>query len=237
MTCQETVQQLDAHLDRELSSREEAAVRAHLEACASCASYLATLRRLRRVLENSFAVTSGSASSSGFRALWERIVADDGTAPVSPSRAMTGLARGRLRVGRAPVLAGALAAGLALSVWFSIGREPAQPVASGPNRDLLSRGEPEIDRALVRAETREVVAQAPRPVEQAAVRVSPKAAAAAPRAKGEEAVAVGSDLEPPPDLLRRAELFLDYPIVRRLEELEHFDEVMAQGRDGRDRRG
>ena len=41
-----------------------------------------------------------------------------------------------------------------------------------------------------------------------------------------EAVAV-NELDPPRELLERPDMFLNYPIVRKLEELRHLDAVLA----------
>ncbi|HEY8518022.1 MAG TPA: zf-HC2 domain-containing protein [Candidatus Binatia bacterium] len=42
-----------------------------------------------------------------------------------------------------------------------------------------------------------------------------------------EAVALG-EADPPRDLLERPDLFLDFPIVRKLDELQHLDAVLAE---------
>jgi hypothetical protein len=104
----------------------------------------------------------------------------------------------------------AAAAALAL-VWYS-SISPNAPDAPG-----ASRGGADVARAP-QAEP------APRP--DAVARVEREAPADAPaEAPVEHAKAELAPEDLPPELLEHPELFLRLPVVRRLEKLEHFEEV------------
>jgi anti-sigma factor (TIGR02949 family) len=63
-SCEETFRRLDEYLDRQLSAAEERMVRAHLEACASCAAefvFEASVIRAVREKVSRIAVPSGLA--------------------------------------------------------------------------------------------------------------------------------------------------------------------------------
>jgi anti-sigma factor RsiW len=85
------------------------------------------------------------------------------------------------------------------------------------------------------------VEPSPRPAERAAAPAAPVAAPAANVANAKpaappaaEQVAEAPELAPedlPPELLEHPELFLRLPVVRRLEKLEHFDEVRQMQQD------
>jgi hypothetical protein len=48
---------------------------------------------------------------------------------------------------------------------------------------------------------------------------------------GDEAAVVANEIDPPRELLERPELFLNYPIVRKLDELQHLESVLADSPD------
>ncbi len=160
MTCEETLEWLDAYLDGEVAGERRAALEAHLPSCPGCAAELRQLGRLHGLLDQEL-----GAATVGGRASFERLWARCASLDRPPARRIG--RRGWRRVA-VPVAAGALAAGAALAVSWWLG---AGPVA-GP---------------------------------------------AEPRLAGVEA---------PADLRRRAELFVDYAIVRHLDELEHLDLVL-----------
>jgi anti-sigma factor RsiW len=234
MTCQETEEQLAAHLDGELSQSEAAAVAEHLASCTACAAERATIGRVRRAVEAGLAAVTPRSGGDGFGALWERIEAEGGEAGTQPVlRALPG-GGARRRVRWTRVLAGGLAAVLALGLWWSSAPEPSSRVASLPAAGRPA-AVPEVAR---RDATAQAAPPAARPEEAKPVAVArAKPETAAPRRS--EVVANVSDhaRDAPPDLRRRAELFLEYPIVRRLEEFEHFDEVMVLSKGERGRRG
>lgn len=178
MSCEETLEWLDAYVDAEVTPERRSALEAHLGSCAACTAELGQLRRLRDLLDEGLDAT-GAGLSPSFDRLWERC------AGLEPGIALgTGRRAGRRRRRRllVPVAAGALAAGAALAVsWW---RAPAPGVDAG--------------------------------------------------GAGPDRVAA---TEPPADLRRRAALFVDYGIVRRLDELEHLDVVLEGPAPQRDHGG
>jgi anti-sigma factor RsiW len=241
MTCEETAERLAAHLDGELTTAEVAAVEGHVGTCARCASELASGRRLNALLDRHLATEPAVDLDARFAALWERTGTESRPARVSrggSSRTRSGVRRALPRVA-----VGALAAGLALGLWWM------GPATEGPTTD--------------RAPSPVQVAKAPKPEAQQVANVAkpaqakkpaPKAGVAKRKPEADVAVArvdraapseakrdpvaqvAQRDDELPRELIPRAEMFLDYSIVKRLDELENFDAVMAGGKSADDRR-
>jgi anti-sigma factor RsiW len=165
----------------------------------TCLSCRRELERLRRVRTLLGALPVIEPSAVFQDALWQRL---DVTPPT----------RGRRRtlVWGAPALAAAAALAL---VWYSLltgvttteHRAPGAPVAVA-HREAPHGGA---------GETR--------------VAAQPKEAPDKDEKQPDVAVA-GSDLDQyPPELVEHPELFLRYPVVKRLQRLQHFEEVRQHG--------
>lgn len=231
MTCEETAERLAALLDAELSEREAAGVEAHVASCAACAAELAEIQRLRGLLGRALATPGQPADPARFAALWERIEADgprdERVRPIGEARRPEATRRRWVRV-----LTGAIAAGVAVGVWFSSGLrsniEPSAELAAAPSKapvaERMARGVQAQGAPAAAKPTKSVVVARQEP------EAAPKRAAAVANVTDDHGP------EAPADLRRRAQLFLEYPIVRRLDELEHFEDVMVREQSGRDRR-
>lgn len=243
MSCETVIGSIVALLDGELPDAERPAVEDHLAACAACQGELRELRRARAAITQRLRSLDPGVARTSFDALWARIEVEE---PAAQGRSRTrvhrtGAARalGRLR----PALwAGAGGVALAASLALVIaglprdGTEKATPttpprVASGP-------GAPEAAPAAVAGKetsSEERVAAAPR----SAPAAKPEPARPQPAdddsldAPTDEAAAVAvNEIDPPRDLLERPELFLNYPIVRKLDELQHLESVLADSPGG-----
>ena len=89
----------------------------------------------------------------------------------------------------------------------------AKPARSGATR--VAKGAPDDDDSAQRRVARRTESKS-----------GPEAPSAAPESPASGAVAV-NELDPPRELLERPDLFLNYPLVRKLEELRHLDAVLA----------
>jgi anti-sigma factor RsiW len=184
-----------------LDGEQPAAEHARIEAhVGTCLTCRRELERLRRVRTLLGALPAIEASASFHDGLWQRL---DAAPPVARRRR-------RSLVWGAPALAAAAALVL---VWYSAttrvttdGRAPGGTVA---------------------------VAHRSAPAENAATGESRVAAQhhEAPEKDGKPDIAVaGSDLDQyPPELIEHPELFLRYPVVKRLQRLQHFEEVRQHG--------
>ena len=245
MSCGTVTGSIVALLDGELPEAERREVEDHLASCTACALELSELEATRRIVARHFAAAASGAGEARFDELWNRVAAD---VPEASRRGRNG--SGATRPGsvsrrpRAPrrwLWAGAsaglaLAAGLALLVFA-----PRSPTGSPGARDARTAKVPAVASAPVAKDA--VAKQAQRSAtrvarsgsddvgakEQVARRADAKAApdAVAPVAEQPaEAVAV-NELDPPRELLERPDMFLNYPIVRKLEALRHLDAVLA----------
>lgn len=244
MTCEETAGQLAAYLDGELETAEVAAVERHVATCAACARELAEGRRLNALLDRHLATATASDLDERFSALWERTGMEPRSGRVVRGDFSRDRSAARTTVRR--IAAGTLAAGLAFGLWWmgSAGNGPSDsaPAGGGPAPAALAkRAEPvEVAKAPPSG------ASAGKPVDRAAKKKPAEdatvvAQGSRPDARGsepapDEQVARVEAEKPPRDIRQRAEMFLDYSIVRRLDELENFDAVMAVGKAGDDRR-
>lgn len=243
--CETVTGSIVALLDGELAEAERREVVSHLASCTACARELSDLEATRGIIDRHLRAAGGGIAATGFDDLWRRVGADDpgpvrtvridsgATRPSSVSRA----SRGRRRWLWAGVSAGAaLAAGLALFVLA-----PRLPGTAPTTRDAPRTGGPAVASAPV---PKAVVAKSAQgsatrvakggsddgagAKEQVARRAGQKPAPAEPAPEEESAAAVAvNELDPPRELLERPDLFLNYPIVRKLEELRHLDAVLA----------
>jgi hypothetical protein len=228
MTCEEMAGQLAAYLDGELIAAEVAAVERHVAACAECARELRNGRRLNALLDRQLGSASPEDLDERFAVLWQQTGTESRPGRVvrgGSSRGRSGFRRTATRVA-----AGALAAGLALGVWWmGPGAKAPSESGAGPSTQVEKVVKPAV----------KPVAQAakPRPAPEAATAVARVERAARPDAKTDPVAQVAqADGKLPRDVRRRAAMFLDYSIVRRLDELENFDRVMATGKATDDRR-
>lgn len=249
-SCETVTGSIVALLDGELAEAERRDVEVHLASCTACARELAGFEGTRRIVERHFAASGAGVAPPAFDQLWRRLASDAAAPAVRSGAAATRSGsvvrsgRGRRRWLWTGASAGlALAAALALIVFAprSPGGTPAAheaPTARSPVVASAPAQKAVAARSAQGPATR--VAKAapdagPRK-EQVARRAEPKPAVDAAPSPGEEpaeAVAV-NELDPPRDLLDRPDLFLNYPIVRKLEELRHLDAVLAEhGADDR----
>ena len=240
MSCETVTGSIVALLDGELAEAERREVEHHLASCTACALELSELEATRRIVARHFAGAASGAGGARFDELWNRVAAD---VPEASRRGRNG--SGATRPGsvsrrpRAPrrwLWAGAsaglaLAAGLALLVFA-----PRSPTGSPGARDARTAKVPAIASAPVAKQAQRSATRVARSgsddvgaKEQVARRADAKAApdAATPQEEQPaEAVAV-NELDPPRELLERPDMFLNYPIVRKLEALRHLDAVLA----------
>jgi len=123
MTCDEVKDRLSAYLDGELDAATRAMIVAHLAACPSCRDELDALRSLWSTLDT-----------------WEAPKASPGFNERFWSRASQHAARPRLRRALilSPILAGAIAAIVALAIVLSGGTNaPAIPAQEVPIVEIL----------------------------------------------------------------------------------------------------
>ncbi len=201
--CDDFAADLVAYLDGELGDADRARIEAHLGTCLACRRELEQFRRLRALIDG---VRPLDLSTDFADRMWQRLDPLPARAPRRRTRAV---------LWAAPTLAAAAALAL---VWYSqVARLGNAPTAPAPHS----------------------VAAAPRPHdanEHAVASRSEKEQAVASREKEEGGapgnVARTDDVtEYPPDLVEHPELFLRLPVVRRLNRLEHFEEVRQYQND------
>jgi anti-sigma factor RsiW len=229
MTCDETAERLPAYLDGELNGVEADQVKRHIASCASCALELTRTRRLFSLLSEPIGRPLEASSDERFASLWQRVSAEERPALLREGRVVhgeTGRRRpGRTSVGRhrVRVAAGALAATLALSFWWVAERgNLSSDARRGSDASVVRVAKSAPERAAPPAAPAQVAkVEEPRPkppqVATSATDMGPVAQVAHPSAKAPRAVR------------RRPDMFLDYSIVRRLDELDNFEAIMAKG--------
>lgn len=262
MSCETVIGSVVALFDGELAADERQAVELHLASCRACAREADGLRATRAIVSRYRAGIAARVAAPRFEDLWQRMAEDPialapeighghrstAARPASVSRPRPGKRRW-IVAGTSAGLA--LAAGLALVVLAPSSSRDVTPSSSDASRGATSvaaRPGPETVAAKpAKAPTTRVAKAAPTAAEpakeQVARRANPKPAvdatgddtpredAVAANEPHEEAVAV-NELDPPHELLERPDLFLNYPIVRKLDELRHLDAVLAdQGAD------
>lgn len=174
------------------------------------AAHLSTCLGCRREIERLTSVRGWVSDlpsvepSAGFAAeFWRRVEADPSIVAKPPGAS-------RAWWWAAPALAAAAVVALAFQFLTGVTPLPSEPAT--PKARVIAAPPP----------------AAPRPAD----------VAAAPKVAPDEAPAALADAETlrpedlPPELLEHPELFLRLPVVRRLEKLEHFDEVRQAPVDG-----
>jgi len=243
MSCETVIGSIVALLDGELAGAERRAVEVHLAGCAACQSELAELRRTRALVEQSLDGLEASVVRTSFEQLWARAEGDghpvgDRGRPASRSEGSGASRIARRRIVWAGAGGLALAASLALML---IGVPRQQGVSPMPVPDDAA-GELVAHAPAPRSEPR-----AAEPVVVAAKPAAPPARVPAEASRDEdpdldeeieqvelpadEAAVVSNELDPPRELLERPEMFLNYPIVRKLDELRHLESVLADSPD------
>jgi hypothetical protein len=238
-----------ALLDGELADAERLGVEEHLARCATCARDLNELRSTRRIVTAHLVAIGEQVSEPRFETVWTRVARESSRQPGvshsdgTPPRAVLRALPKRRRWLWAGASAGlALAAGVAALVLAPrlIESSPATRGVSGTGAPApvvaALPAAPEPANKPAKAPTR--LAKASQHGGEAAKQeLARRPQVAAPgeptpaEAPAEEAVAV-NELDPPRDLLERPDLFLNYPIVRKLDELRNLDAVLAgQGAD------
>ena len=193
--CETMAEELVAYLDGEQPETERARIEAHVATCLVCRREMDRIGKMNALLRTLPRVTPAEDFDAR---MWDRLGAET--------------AKRSRRRGFRPALWGvplAAAAALAL-VWYSSlshvtpgvpGIPPAADVASAPKAETHPAHEAQ---AVARAKPAEPAEAAP--IEQAnAEQLEPE------------------DL--PPALVEHPELFLRLPVVRRLDKLEHYEEV------------
>jgi hypothetical protein len=193
--CEVMAAELVAYLDGEQPEADRARIEGHVATCLTCRREMDRIGKVNALLRSLPRIEP----SADFDArMWQRLEAET--------------ARRSRRRGFRPAMWGiplAAAAALAL-VWYSSLSQPtpgslARPghvgtVANAPKD--VARSVHEVE-AVARAKPEEPADAAP--IEQANADLAPE------------------DL--PPELIEHPELFLRLPVVRRLDKLEHFEEV------------
>jgi hypothetical protein len=197
---------MTATVDGELSPRQQRAFEAHLTGCAVCRDELTATERMLAALEALPAETEVPALLEQETLRRVRIEAAEEAERVAASRGWT-----RLRV--PAVVLTALAALVLVIVGHDEGRRETEvartPVAAAkPATESFARAR------ATRTDDR--VASAPAP---AAVAQEPEKAPDGP----------------PPALAARPDLFMELPILRNLEKLEHFEQIETTTVDGQPR--
>lgn len=246
MTCQETVERLAPYLDHELSEVEAKQVEDHVSSCAACALELARTRRLFGLIAEPLAGVAVGSPEERFAAIWSSVAADGHAALGREARVVRGegsrRAAGGSRRARSwrGLAAAGLAAALAVGVWWVA--EPGD-VATDVRRMKVAKSAPQrvagseeattkVAKAVATSrETNGAVAkadEASRPKTAQVASAPPDTSA--PQDTGPVAQVANPAAKPPRAVRRRPGMFLDYSIVRRLDELENYEAVMAQGK-------
>jgi anti-sigma factor RsiW len=241
MNCGVVQEALIARLDGELAAAEVERIDAHLKGCAACQAECASVQRLRERVRHELVSAAGPAQAgTSFEQLWQRATGETARRapaapiPFDPARrrgdpGARGASAPRTNRWFAPsrvAVAGlAAAAGLALVVYVagipSWGPLPSQRVTA-PKGDAAPQGGPRpADVARSGGE--------PAAGDTARVARRPSQAAQHPADSNRASEHVHAVVaEAPPEVLERPDLFVDYSIVRRLDELRHFESVMAE---------
>jgi hypothetical protein len=262
MICEEIRGHLVARLDDELEVPVRAVVDAHLASCRACARELAELRTVGMEVHRRLGRLPAPGRDSSFEALWSRVAAESGerrgrglglgrrrTAAVAARSSRPASADGHERamadvVGRSPgrprrairwsAIGGGITAVAAMAFVVSSlrsGPATAPGAASSPPASVAA-GKP--------AEGAPAVAVAPRaqrvPAPKVAARPAEPAAGAVRLANGAPDDAAGGaserDLHVPDEVRKHPGMFLDLPIVQRLEKLRNMEAVYRDAASG-----
>lgn len=249
MSCETVIGSIVALLDGELADAERLQVEEHLARCAACAHDLDELRATRRIVTAHLVGIQEQVSGPRFETVWARIAAESAhrSGGARADGVPTGAVVRSLRPRRRWLWAAGASAGLALAAGVAAlllaprltelspagrgGARPGMPVVAALPAAPESAGKPaKAPTRVAKAAKHAEVASKEEPARRQAVATAPSERTPAD-APVEEAVAV-NELDPPRDLLERPDLFLNYPIVRKLDELRNLDAVLAgQGTD------
>jgi len=248
MSCEGVLGSIVALLDGELNGDERRTVELHVGACAACRGELELLRATRVLVAGQLATAGAEVTVGSFDDLWHRVeaLAEGDEGPVGLARTgRSSAAALRVRAVKRPwissrgrVAAWAGGAGLAMAASLAlmiVGRRAVE-VAPVPRADkpvavaraaapaAASRPAPEQATRLAAART----APAGAPAANASTETAPVDGDATPES---EVAVVANEIDPPRELMERPELFVNYPIVRRLDELRHLESVLAESPD------
>ena len=177
------------------------------------------MERITKVNRLIGALPQREPSADFERRMWERLQAES---VVAPER------RRRMRPALWGVPALAAAAALALAFYSSLAPAPADR-SGGASKAVEVAGESrQAPRAPELARAKSEHDEAPRAEER---RVASGQPDESPGAGERNQIASAGALAPedlPPDLVEHPELFLRYPVVRRLDSLSHFEEVQQR---------
>jgi anti-sigma factor RsiW len=206
MRCAQAQELMTATVDGELSPRQRGAFEAHLASCAACRDELTATERMLAALEALPMETEVPVLLEQETLRRVRIEAAEEAERRAANRWWT-----RLRVPAVAVTA--LAALVLVIVGHDEGRRKAEvartpAAAAKPAAEDLARARP------TKAEERVAAASAPAPVAQ-----KPKKAPSGP----------------PPELAARPDLFMELPILRNMEKLEHFEQIETTTVEGQPR--
>jgi anti-sigma factor RsiW len=193
--CETFAEELVAYLDGEQPVDERARIDAHVGSCLTCRRELDRLRRVRTLMGELRPLAPSPDFAAG---MWRRLEA-------TPSRAS------RWRAVVWSVVPLAAAAVVALAWYSSLERAGSQsPIASAPATAPAPAAVAKAPAAAAPAEDTRVAGAQPKAEEE----------------RGAREVASAPDFDDyPPELVEHPELFLRYPVVRRLRKLEHFEQV------------
>lgn len=250
MSCETMTGSIVALLDGELPADERRAVEEHLATCVACARERGDLEATLGIVTRHLSTAGERVGCRTFEDLWARVESESVGAE-TPRRGPATLAGGKRssraagRARRRWVWAGisagaALAAGLVL-VLFGPG-VPGPRVAALPGRDAHTPASappaavaqrPKAPASLVGAkDARGDVAEQDKRVARRVEPVPPQREDETAVEPTAGAAVARNEIDPPRDLLERPDLFLNYRILRKLDELRNLDAVLAdQGAD------
>lgn len=207
MRCAQAQELMTATVDGELSPRQQRAFEAHLTDCAACRDELTATERMLAALEALPMETEVPVLLEQETLRRVRIAAAEEAELVAASRWWM-----RLRV---PAVALTALAALVLVIvgHNEVGQREAE-VARIPAAEAKPAAENLARAHTTRTEDRVAAASAPAAV-----------------AEGPEKAPDG----PPPALAARPDLFMELPILRNMEKLEHFEQIETTTVDGQPR--
>jgi hypothetical protein len=207
--CESLSEELVAYIDGEHSGPERARIESHVGTCLVCRREMERISKVNRLIG---ALPQIEPSADFEQRMWQRLQAEPAALP-SPRRM-------RPALWGAPALAAAAA--LALAFYSSLTPVPGERASDG--RAVEVAAEPRAARPAAE------VARAPEPAREEQV-ASTRREGASPDATERERIAAAAALAPedlPPELVENPELFLRYPVVRRLDSLSHFEAVQQR---------
>jgi anti-sigma factor RsiW len=215
MTCRRAQQSMALALDEELSARRRRALDRHLASCEACRQEMVLSARLADALAS--LPMEADVSAQVEQATLRRVRAEADAEHVP--RGIGALIRARWLTLSLPALAATAVVALAVGVVL---RSPG-PVASPPASHAPGRSP-----AVAELESPRAGSHGTPPSAVASARDSRTWPATPPPAAPPPAA-------PPPELAQAPELFVDLPILRNMDKLEHFDAILTTTIDDDDR--